>query len=439
MFEEHLFEMLIALAIGAMIGLEREIEIQQKRIKDTVGVRTFMLIALLGSLTALLVDFHQWMFAAAFIVLSLFILVHYLLAGLSERKREMTTEFTAILTFILAAVAIEGYAQFAVLFAILILVILTLKRPLHTFARNVLASELQAAIKFAVITLVVLPFLPNVDFAPTDSSAIASVSKAISPQFFTVLSQLDVFNPYKIWLMVVFISGLSFIGYILVKTVGAGKGIGITALLGGMVSSTAVTSSMALESKRVKGISLAAAVGVLIACSVMFVRVLVELLVVNPSLLSLAALPLFAMTLSGFLGAYYFYHKQRSKHKHKHEVSFSTPFALGPALKFALFFGFVLLLSKLGQLFFGSKGVLAASLVAGFADVDAITLSLANLAATGDISSTVAVTGIVLATMTNTAVKAGIAYLFGESLFSRRVVVALSTTVVIGILALLVF
>jgi len=429
--ESEAVPFLFAAGIGILIGLQREIEIQQKRLHDIIGVRTFTLIALFGALMGYFGD--NTLFLIAFCSASLLLIANFVVTSLKTEKAEMTTEITALITFLLAALCTKGYENAAVIIAIITVAILTLKKPLHEFAKEIQALEVQAAIKFGVITLVVLPFLPKTEFSPLDIPVIGKLLSLTS--FAEAIGQLAVFNPYKIWLMVVFISGISFVGYILVKTIGANKGIGITGFLGGLVSSTAVTSSLAIESKRNKSISQAAVVGVLIACSVMFLRVLFEILVLNVSIIQYAYIPFLVMAGTGFIVALLLW--TTNGNKEAQAVKLETPFALLPALKFGLFFAFVLFVAKFGQLFFGTKGIIIASIIAGLADVDAITLSLSNLALIGDITGVVAVTGITCAAMTNTLVKSGIARMLGDKEFSRPVMAYLVLAVVLGLASLL--
>jgi uncharacterized membrane protein (DUF4010 family) len=430
----------IAIGLGALIGLEREFEIQRKNRPDIAGLRTFVLMALFGAISGFLAMnvFDSNFLLITFAGLALLITVAYAMLSKSIKDRILgiTTEVAAFATFILGVMCVVGYSLQAVIVSIVVVIFLALKKPMHGFVKRIKLNEIYATLKFAVVTLLILPFLPNINYTPMDIPILSKIIE-VAPFLSTeVAKQLNVFNPFKIWLMVVFISGISFVGYILIRIIGAGKGLGMTGLLGGLVSSTAVTSSMSLESKKTTKIIFPFVLAVIIACSTMFIRVLIEVLVVNASLLKYTV-PILIMGIAGFLGAFFVWTK--IKKEPSKEVEFKSPFTLAPALKFAVFFAFILFISKAGSIFLGAKGIYIAAFVSGLADVDAITLSMATLAGAGDISAAVAAIGITIAAMTNTIVKGGIVYLFGASDFRKKTIVILGITVFLGFLSILIF
>jgi len=233
-----------------------------------------------------------------------------------------------------------------------------------------------------VISAIVLPILPNEALLP--------------PPF-------DVLNPFKIWLMVVFISGINFLGYVSIKIVGPEQGIGLTGLLGGLASSTAVTLGFTERSNRESGLSKPFALAIMVAWTVMFARVLVEVGVVNASLLGLVWLPIAAAGLLGLLYSLFLLRSQRSSEKS--DLEFSNPFDLGAAIKFGILYGVILVIARAAQMYFGNTGVYISSILSGLADVDAITLSLAQMSGSGNLDPVIAAQAIVLAAMSNTVVK----------------------------------
>jgi len=265
------------------------------------------------------------------------------------------------------------------------------------FVRRITREDVYATLKFAVITAIVLPVLPNQSFGPPP---------------------LDVLNPYKIWLMVVFISGISFLGYVLVKVVGSRQGIGLTGLLGGMVSSTAVTLSFSQRSQRETELARPFALAIVVAWTVMFSRVVIEVAALNVALLRILWLPMAAAMAVGLAYGVYLYFVQRTDEEG--DVAFANPFELGPAVKFGLLYAVILLVSKAAQMYLGNTGVYLSSVVAGLADVDAITLSMAELSrAAGGVDLTTASRAIVLAAMSNTVVKGGIVLTSGSPALRR--------------------
>ncbi len=434
------FKFFVALALGAIIGLEREVEIQQKKLYAYGGIRTFLLIAMFGALVGyvsnVLVGYDLFVIVSfvAFVVL---VVVGYVIVSGKSKKMGATTEFAAIITFLVAIFIMKGFVIIGVIAAILTAAILAFKPQLHLLAKSVEREEMYATIKFGIITLVVLPLLPNNNYSLVDFPVLADVINSF-PNVAAVLSEISVFNPYHIWLMVVFITGISLVGYILIKIVGAERGLGLTGFLGGLVSSTAVTSSLTHESKSVKNLKKLVnplVFGVVIASSTMFLRVLFEVLVLNKSLLKWLIYPIGVMALGGFGVAGYLYFT-RDKELKK-DFDFQSPFALIPAIKFGLFFAFVLFVSKLFSVLWGSGGIYLASLISGLADVDAITISMATLAMKGDISAKTAVSAITIAVCSNTVVKGGIAYLFGAKKFGKIVAAVFGGLLILGLLMLL--
>ena len=267
------------------------------------------------------------------------------------------------------------------------------------------SEELADTLKFAVIAFVILPFLPNQSYGP-----------------------LELFNPFIVWLMVVFISGISFAGYILMKWFGE-KGIALAGIFGGLISSTAVTTSFAERSAKSKNIYLALVLGVVLANAIMFIRILLEVFVLNRTLFVEMLIPLLTLAVICAVFSYFIWEKAK---KVKGKVELTSPFTLGPALKFGAFFAVILALVKVADVYLSSKGDYLVSFISGFADVDAITVSLSQLAKT-TLSLETARNGIVLAALTNVGVKGGIAWWFGGKEFSRIIVALFSVLIVVGL------
>ena len=280
---------------------------------------------------------------------------------------------------------------------------LALKEHLHRFAKNIKMFEVYAAIKLALISLIILPLLPNKAYSLLDVPLLKEFLLSM-PRIAGLLQEINVFNPFKIWLVVVFISGLSFLGYVAVKTFGVNKGIGLTSFFGGFMSSTAVTVSLSEKSKESKNLK-PFIFGILLASSVMFVRVLILVSALNASLLKSLVVPVGGMALAGFLISFIVF--KMSEREEKGELKVRSPFALSQAIKFGIFFVFVLFISKILFILIGNSGVYLSSLIAGLADVDAITLSLSSMSS---LALNVATVGIVIAICANTLIKVGIAY-----------------------------
>jgi uncharacterized membrane protein (DUF4010 family) len=231
--------------------------------------------------------------------------------------------------------------------------------------------------------------------------------------------------------MVVFISGISFLGYVAIKIVGPEQGIGITGFLGGMVSSTAVTLSFSERSNREPDLSRPFVLAITVAWTVMFARVLIEVGVVNASLLGKVWLPITLAGLIGLLYCAYLFFMQRTVEKGN--VEFSNPFDLMSAIKFGLLYALVLLISRSAQMYLGNTGLYLSSIVSGVADVDAITLTMSELSNAGVLGTDTAALAIVLATMSNTLVKGGIALLAGSATLRKSLIPVIIMILVAGL------
>ncbi|MBU0667064.1 MAG: MgtC/SapB family protein [Nanoarchaeota archaeon] len=414
---------LLALLLGALIGAERE---RFAKLRDEYlfgGIRTFMFISLLGALSAYIAEMYfSWFIAFSFSAVLILIAISYFAATKFSKGASigLTAEITGLLVFIIGLITFKGELIFAVVLAIIITTVLYMRDTLHKLIKKVSREEMYGTLIFAIIAFVILPFLPNQTYGP-----------------------LDVFNPYKIWLMVVFISGLGYVGYILIKLLGSKKGLGLTGFLGGLVSSTAVTMSFATSSKTEKNAKTVRlfVFATLIANAVMFVRVIIEVYVVNRMILGKLLIPLGVMFIVALAGAFYMWLSSKNSttitnKAQKIEVTHTSPLSLGPALKFGLLFGVVLFVIKFAQIYFGNKGIFLASLVSGFVDVDAITLSMASLAGT-EISAKVAATAITIAVMSNTVIKFIYAAIFGSKSFRKSLGVVFALMMVAGIVSIL--
>ncbi|MAG73373.1 hypothetical protein CL620_03595 [archaeon] len=401
--------LLIALALGALVGLEREYASYRKKGHQFAGIRTFPLIALFGGVAAYFGEtVSVWIFVVSSFMMGLLIVLAYIATSDHGKKHVgATSEVAGLLTFLVGALAYYGEINFAAIVAVIMTVILYSRSMLHHFTQKITGKELADTLKFAIIAFVILPFLPN---------------QAYGPQ--------ELFNPYIIWLMVVFISGISFAGYIAMKWFGE-RGITLAAILGGLASSTAVTMSFAARSAKQKKIFAALALGVILANGIMFIRILIEVFVINRELFWEMLFPLVSLALITLFFSYFMWkHAKQVKGK----IELGSPFTLKPALKFGIFFAVILALVKLADVYLSSQGVYIVSLISGFADVDAITVSLSQLAKES-LSLDIARNGIMIAALTNVAVKGGIAWWFGGRKF-RNIVVSLFLVLILFGLAL---
>ncbi|HEX6383663.1 MAG TPA: MgtC/SapB family protein [Anaerolineae bacterium] len=393
----------VALFIGILVGMQRQYaeEPDQDEIPIVAGVRTFALLGLVGATAALAADLlgSPWIFVGIVLALGVLIAVAYVIIS-RHGDPGMTTEVAAVLVVLAGALAYWEQVALAVALGVTTFVLLSLKFELHRFAERITREDILATLKFAVITAIVLPVLPN---QPVWDQ----------PPF-------DVLNPYRIWLMVVLISGISFLGYVLIKIAGPRRGISLTGILGGLASSTATTLSFAQRSGKNVELGRPFALAILLAWTLMFVRILVEVGAVYAPLLANVWLPIVAAAVAGLAYCAYLYFGPHEA-ADEEDVRLANPFELGPALTFGLLYGVILLVARAAEFYFGDTGVYISSIVSGLADVDAITLSMAQLSSSGNLELPVAARAIVLAAMSNTVVKGGIVLSSGSSGLRRAI------------------
>jgi uncharacterized membrane protein (DUF4010 family) len=404
------FRFAAALGLGLVLGLERERAHEDDELSFG-GIRTFALITLAGAVCGFLhLELGLSVLAlAVFGAIASLVVVSYAVTAM-KGSVGMTTEVTALFAFVLGALC--GFDQVGVASAAAVasLLLLTFKEYLHRLARRVEAADVYATLKFALISLIILPLLPNQTFGP---------------------APIDVINPYKIWLMVVLIAGLNFVGYLLVKVLGSEHGIGLTGVLGGLVSSTAVTLSFSQRSRKEPAQSQAFVLAIVIAWTIMFVRVVVMTGIISRPLAVSLAIPLGLMTLAGLAVCLVLFRRSRSRATGTVTTG-ANPFELGEAIKFGLLFGVVTVVAKAAQTYLGAAGLYLAGALAGLTDVDAIALSMANLAATSPESTVVAARTIVIAVLANTATKTAMGASMGTPALRRTL---LATTGVLLVAA----
>lgn len=359
----YIVSTLLALGLGAVIGLERETVMQRGGTPGVAGIRTFAFIAMMGALSGILGELTHIAFAIAGFA-SIFLLVAIAYYGDQKRNRVgLTTEITSLITFAIGALAAYEQAFLAVATTIAVITVLALRQYLHRFAKELDNHELFAGIQFAIIAFIILPLLPN-----------------------ETIDQWDALNPYKIWLIVVLISGLNFAGYILNQIFGERKGMAMTGFFGGFVSSTAVNLTLAEESKEKKGVLpikvLLLALFLAQAASLMLTQL--ELFVLNRELF-FASAPALTTAIVALLGFSYYSYKtctHKKTAKLKRHVNIKSPFTLREALIFGGIFSAMMLTIKILFQYIGDAGLYITSIFSGLISLDAMTVTMAEVTGT---------------------------------------------------------
>jgi uncharacterized membrane protein (DUF4010 family) len=448
-----------AAALGALIGLEREV-VSNRIISDFKnpqvifgGLRSYTLMSLLGAVAVFLGDVIgdiTIMLIFTGTILFLFILFSYIYSAFKQHQFGVTSEFAAVTVYLLGALVMLGEVQIAIFLGIFVALMLNYKARIAPLIDKIGEEEISTTLKFAVISLIILPLLPDHKYALHDMLVFLPEGPLTTAPFF---------NPYGIWFFVVIMSAVSYVGYVLTKALGAGRGIILSGALGGLVSSTAVTSAMAEKSKQEeKAFLYPTVIATIAACSIMLFRVIGIVMLFNPILLETLLYPIIAMIATSAVLLWWAWGKSKV-HETGVQVAelHESPFQIGPALKFA---GFVILIkfaSTLALVYQSSfqaltgiitgylpilSGILEhlpiylVSLFSGLADVDAITQEMAELSnGTGvqSLTTLAATTAIIIALVTNTAVKIGLARKFGSKLFGMYVFRMLGAVLVVGV------
>lgn len=384
----------VVVFIGLLIGLEREYS-RKKDEKIFAGIRTFPLIGLFGFTSALISSITvDWIYGIFFLGFALLSTAAYYSAAIRGR-RGGTSEVSGFLVYILGSMVFWGYMHLPVILAIIITLLLSLKIQLHSFVGKIGAEDIYATLKLAILTLIILPILPD---------------KTIGP--------LNILNPTHIWYMVIFVSGLSFLGYILIKLYGTKKGIFFTSILGGLVSSTAFTFSISKKSINEENLSLNYGLGIVAASSMMFIRALIIISILNFVFAGIVVIPFLIFALIGFIIFFVLYKK--TSQVSEEEIIIRNPFELKSAFLFGIIFGATILITKLAQLYLGNQGIYIASSLAGVSSIDAIIISLSRLL-NESISGEEAKKAIIFATLSNTFVKIIITFIWGSKNLSKIV------------------
>ena len=410
----HLPRYFIALAIGLLIGLERERNPTAK-----AGLRTCALVALAGAISAALTEsfaapsiLAMGLGAVAFMIIAAYYHHH---EAFHEVDPGTTTIAAVIACYLLGALVLAGHVRVAVVLAILVTLLLHFKAELGGVARKLERRDLVSILQFAVVAFVVLPLLPDRGYGPYAA-----------------------LNPRHLWLMVVLVSGLSLAGYVALRLVGREHGATLLGLLGGLVSSTATTLAYSRHA-RAAGTSVALAFEVIVTANlVLLLRLAVIALLVAPAILSVLG-PVLGLALAVGAVAFAAGRKPNGEAEELDILAVANPAELRSALGFAALYALVLLAVAWLQDLWGTKGVYGAALVSGLVDVDAISLTNLRLYRLGEASAAQAAIAVALAVSANAAFKLGIIGAAGGRELLRRCLVPIGATVAGAALGVVLF
>ena len=388
-----LYPFLTSLALGLLIGLERE-----RSPAARAGLRTFSLVALAGTLGALLSEKSgaPWLLGAGLLVMGGMMVATYFKATESEDPGT-TTVAAVVVCYALGAMVWYGMEQLAVTLAILATALLYFKPELRGVSRTLTRLDLVSILQFAVLSFVILPILPNQDYGPYNA-----------------------LNPYQIWWMVVLISGLSLAGYAVLRIAGQRHGTLLTGLFGGIASSTATTLAFSRHGRDTPQLAGMAGLVILLANWVVLIRLSVLVAVLAPSLLRPMLTLLGSGVLAGLVVIYLLW-RRLDRQGSTPVLEMKNPTEIRAALSFGLLYAVVLFAAAWLSDWAGSQGVYAVALVSGLTDVDAITLSSLRLFNLGNLQIDQTANTILLAVLANIAFKSGLAGVIGGGALARLV------------------
>lgn len=416
---ELITSLALALGAGLFIGLEREKSAYREKTVSLFSLRAYVFLGIGGWLAWYLGTLYgQVFFAGALAIMVLTVLIGYAIGWKQGFKPSLTSELSALFTIAIGALA-SPQPLVAIILMVLTALDLTLKTDLQELALGLERSEYLAAIKFITISAIVLPLLPD-----------------------TTIDPWGLLNPRSMWLMVVLISAIGFFGYLLTRIIGKRNGTIISGILGGLVSSTAVTMSLARQSRSQnvdeshKNLLVSTT---LAANGMMYFRVLIWGGTIFPAILPLIIPPLLVMLLPVviFLYTHYKRYSKQKQPKQTRAIPLESPLRILPALKFALLFFLIIVITYFAQILFGNIGLYLTAFFSGFSDIDPISLQLLHLADSGSIVPTIAATGIMIAVLVNTFSKGLIGLLIGDKQYGRRLTMAVVALGILGSLTTL--
>jgi uncharacterized membrane protein (DUF4010 family) len=406
---DFLVRLVVSLGIGLVIGLEREFSSNNKN-EIFAGLRTMSIVSLTGFVCAFLsFTFFPWMFLAGFFSIVLIVAISY---WVTSKKGDIgsTSEFATIITYILGGLTLLGHIEYSLALTVIIVVLLSLKLKFQNIIGQITEDELSAFIMFVIIALLILPFLPNEKYGP-----------------------YNVINPREIGWVVVLTSGIGFVGYFLMKFLNSKRGLLLTGILGGMVSSTVVSWVFSKRSKENPILSSSYAIAIFAAATVMIVRVLVWVYIFNKSMVKGLLLPIVIMILAALSVTLYFYKKQHSKPSDSEKIPLGEPLNIRDAVFFGILYTGILILVSYASTEYGDKGIYISSAISALTDIDAITISMSKLGGS-NINYLTAQNATLLAILTNTIIKISLSLWFGSKQLKKYVLVGYGLIFLAGVI-----
>ena len=413
--QQVIIQLAVALLLGALTGLQRGWAAREQKSGERVaGMRTYALVGLLGGIATLLsLKVTAWVLPSTLLAVCIAAVIAYRARMLQMGNYSITGIIGLLLTFSFGALAVAVDITIAATAAVITTIILDNKNEIHSALNRLQEHELDAALKLLLISVVMLPLLPNED-----------------------MGLGGMLNPYKIWWMVVLIASISFAGYFAMRVGGTEKGILFTSLFAGLASSTALTLHFSRLARQTPQISALLSSGILLACGTMYLRILLYCAMITPTLLGYLVAPLLVMTLVLYFPALLIWRTYRNGTRVEQPTLNNNPLDLKSALLLGALLTVILLLASVLQQWLGNAGIYVLAAVSGITDVDAITLSLARMSQSG-LESRIVLIGIIIASSVNNLMKAGMAVSIGGRAMLLRVALPIVLSLLAGLAVML--
>ncbi len=439
-------KLILSLLLGAVVGLERES--YEKKVDKThlngtgsLGIRSFSLIAFLGTLAGILAKPNFSLFLLISCTFMLLLICYYIIGSFFTKDNGITTELAIMIAFLIGIfIGMEIFStQLVIAITVILVLILSLKEQIQLFVAEIKQNELQSFISYAIIALVILPFAPNISYSLSNFPWLIDILAAFNINVKQIVG-VEIFNPFSLWRIVVIITGIEVIGYILKKTIGQKKGLVFASLAGGFISSTSTTQSLANQSKNSENINSLVSAAVFANLSSFFqnfilIATVSSIFLVKASFF-LLAISVTAATIGFTLLMLQKNNKQENSEKTQKQLKEDKIFSLKPALQFALIFLTVKLFSNLSLILFGEGAFLITAVLASLTGMDAITINLAQLAGT-TITFQTALFALVLANSVNLVSKAIYSFIQGKKEFALKFSLSVLLITLSGFVSLL--
>lgn len=440
-------KLLLSLLLGMAIGLEREsYELQIDKTKrsgiGSLGIRSFALITTLGTVSAILFQPYFYLFLIISSTFCLLLIAYYILGSLITKDNGLTTELAIFWSYLIGIfVGLNIFPiQLIVAITVILMLILSSKQKIKLFVAGIKQFEIESFISYAIIALVILPFLPNTGYFLKDIPFLKNILSTFQINFDKFL-HLEIINFFSLWKVVALVTGVEIVGYFLEKTIGQKKGWLLTSIAGGFISSTSTTQSLAQKSKSTKNTNRLVSAAVFANFS-SFIQMFILLASVNLIFLSKNLIYIISISISAVLIGLYFLKREDKKSENltetKENLKNDKLFSLIPALKFAFLFLLIKLITKFSLIVFGNNGFIISTILGAVTGLDAVTINTAELAGK-TISFQTGVITLILANAINLLSKSGYAFTQGSRPFAKKFFISVLLIITFSFLGMISF